>query len=93
MKGLALFVFSCGLAAAKVAATPPAGLPGGRELIAGQEQFLSELFKNVKDGAGQGKKLEELQVKTEDLELDLYLDSDRLMRIVAPAANAEILRD
>jgi len=40
-----------------------------------------------------GKKLEELQVKTEDLELDLYLDGDRLMRIVAPAANAEILRD
>jgi hypothetical protein len=27
MKGLALFVFSCGLAAAQVAAAPPAGLP------------------------------------------------------------------
>ena len=39
-----------------------------------------------------GKKLEELQVKTEDLELDLYLDGQRLVRIVAPSANAEIVR-
>ncbi|MFZ3200405.1 MAG: hypothetical protein WA175_04570 [Candidatus Acidiferrales bacterium] len=40
-----------------------------------------------------GKELDELRVKTEDLELDLYLDGPRLERIVAPASNAEILRD
>jgi cyclase len=40
---------------------PGHGLPGGRELLSGQEQFMTELFKAVKDGAGQGKKVEELQ--------------------------------
>jgi hypothetical protein len=39
-----------------------------------------------------GKKLEELVVKTEDLEVDLYLDGARLERIVAPSTNAEIIR-
>ena len=42
--------------------------------------------------AGGGKKLEELMVKTEDLEVDLYLDGEKLMRIVAPSTNAEIDR-
>jgi hypothetical protein len=36
---------------------------------------------------------QELRVKTEDNELDLYLDSGKLVRIVAPAANAEIVRE
>lgn len=40
-----------------------------------------------------GKKLEELVVKTEDIELDLYVDGPRLMRIVVPSANAEIDRE
>jgi cyclase len=40
---------------------PGHGLPGGRELLSGQEQFITELFKAVKDGAASGKKLEELQ--------------------------------
>ncbi|MGA3294229.1 MAG: hypothetical protein ABSE45_09645 [Candidatus Acidiferrales bacterium] len=40
-----------------------------------------------------GKKLEELSVKTEDLEVDLYLDAQRLVRIVSPSSNAEILRE
>jgi hypothetical protein len=40
-----------------------------------------------------GAKLEELRVKTEDLEIDLYLEGQRLVRIVSPAANAEILRE
>jgi hypothetical protein len=40
-----------------------------------------------------GKKLEELAVKTPDLEVDLFLDGHRLVRIVAPSTNAEILRD
>lgn len=38
-------------------------------------------------------KLEELRVKTEDLELDLFLDNMKLVRILAPSSNAEILRD
>jgi hypothetical protein len=40
-----------------------------------------------------GSKLEELRVKTEDLEIDLYLDGQRLMRLVSPSANAEIIRE
>lgn len=40
-----------------------------------------------------GQKLTELQVKTADLEVDLYLDGQKLVRIVSPAANAEILRE
>lgn len=40
-----------------------------------------------------GKKLEELSVKTEDLEVHLYLDGQRLVRIVAPSTNAEIVRE
>ncbi len=40
-----------------------------------------------------GKKLDELRVKTEDLELDLYLENQRLVRIDAPNANAEIVRE
>jgi hypothetical protein len=40
-----------------------------------------------------GKKMDELQVKTEDLELDLYLENQRLERIDAPNANAEIIRE
>jgi hypothetical protein len=40
-----------------------------------------------------GKKLDELRVKTEDLELDLYLENQRLVKIDAPEANAEIVRE
>ena len=39
------------------------------------------------------KKMEELRVKTEDNEIDLYLDGPKLMRLVASAANAEVIRD
>ena len=42
--------------------------------------------------AGNGKKMEELVVKTEDLEVDLFLDGAKLVRIVAPSTNAEIDR-
>jgi uncharacterized protein YaiE (UPF0345 family) len=41
---------------------------------------------------GGSKKMEELMVKTEDLEVDLFLDGGKLMRIVAPSTNAEIDR-
>ena len=40
-----------------------------------------------------GAKVEELRVKTEDLELDLYLDGQKLVRIVAPSSSAEIIRE
>jgi hypothetical protein len=40
-----------------------------------------------------GKQLDELRVKSEDLELDLYLDGQRLVRIVAPSSNAKIIRE
>jgi hypothetical protein len=40
-----------------------------------------------------GKKVEELRVKTEDNEIDLYVDGSKLMRLVAPAANAEVIRE
>ena len=40
-----------------------------------------------------GAKLEELRVKTEDLEIDLFLDGQRLVRLVSPSTNAEILRE
>ena len=39
------------------------------------------------------KKMEALRVKTEDNEIDLYLDGSKLMRLVAPAANAEVIRE
>jgi len=38
-------------------------------------------------------KYELLRVRTEDLELDLYLDNQRLMRIVSSTANAEAIRE
>jgi hypothetical protein len=41
----------------------------------------------------EGKKLDELSVKTEDLELDLYLDGQRLIRIASATGNAEIVRE
>jgi len=40
-----------------------------------------------------GKNMRELQVKTADLEVDLFLDGKKLMRIVSPTANAEIDRE
>jgi len=40
-----------------------------------------------------GKKLEKLNAKTEDLEINLYLDNGRLVRLVAPSTNAEIIRE
>jgi len=40
-----------------------------------------------------GKSLEELRVRTEDNEIDLYLDGARLVRIAVPSANAEVVRE
>jgi hypothetical protein len=40
-----------------------------------------------------GQKVQELRVRTEDNEIDLFLDGSKLVRLVAPAANAEIIRE
>jgi len=40
-----------------------------------------------------GKKVEELRVRTEDLEIHLFLDGPRLVRLVAPSSNVEIVRE
>ncbi len=40
---------------------PGHGVPGGRELITGQEQFLVELYKAAKAAVDQGKPVEDLQ--------------------------------
>ena len=45
------------------------------------------------ESLGKQDKLEELRVKTEDLEIDLYLDGTRLVRVVSSSANAEIVRE
>jgi cyclase len=44
---------------------PGHGLPGGRELLSGQAQFMTELYKSVKAGVDQGKKVEELQASVQ----------------------------
>ena len=40
---------------------PGHGVPGGRELLTGQAQFMTELYKVVKAGVDQGKSVEDLQ--------------------------------
>lgn len=40
-----------------------------------------------------GAKLELLRVRSEDLEINLYLDGLRLVRIVSPASGAEVIRE
>jgi glyoxylase-like metal-dependent hydrolase (beta-lactamase superfamily II) len=44
---------------------PGHGIPGGRELIAGQAQFMTELHNAVKAGVDRGRKLEELQASVQ----------------------------
>ena len=46
-----------------------------------------------KQETGSGEKLEQLRVKTEDLEINLFMDGQRLVRIVSPSAHAEIIRE
>jgi hypothetical protein len=40
-----------------------------------------------------GTQLDELRIKTEDNEIDAFFDGPKLMRLIAPAANAEIIRE
>jgi hypothetical protein len=44
-------------------------------------------------GAAGSADWEELRVKTEDNEIDVFLDGPKVMRLVAPSANAEIIRE
>ena len=53
----------------------------------------SVTVESVETHDASGKKLEELAVKSPDLEVDLFLDGQRLVRIISPTTNAEILRD
>src|SRR6202041_3106802 len=46
-----------------------------------------------KQDTGNGAKLEELRVKTEDIEINLFLDGKRLVQIVSPSANPKIIRE
>ncbi len=40
-----------------------------------------------------GTQLDELRIKTEDNEIGAFFDGPKLMRLIAPAANAEIIRE
>lgn len=39
-----------------------------------------------------GKKVDAMRVKTEDLEVDLFFEGPRLVRLVVPSSNAEVVR-
>jgi cyclase len=69
---------------------PGHGRPGGRELLTGEDQFMTELFKGVKEGVGQGKKLEELQ---SSVQLPMAVNdwvSDPLLKQQIKAAYEEV---
>lgn len=54
----------------------------------------SVTVESLGESSAAGGKFEELRVKTSDLEVDLYLDSNhRLVRLVAPQSNAEVVRE
>ncbi len=40
-----------------------------------------------------GTQLDQLRIKTEDNEIDAFFDGPKLMRLIAPTANAEIIRE
>jgi glyoxylase-like metal-dependent hydrolase (beta-lactamase superfamily II) len=62
---------------------PGHGLMGGREILTGQEQFLTELHKAVKDGVDQGKKLEQIQSSMKlPAAVDGWVGEDSLKRQV-----------
>ncbi|HEY7387078.1 MAG TPA: MBL fold metallo-hydrolase [Bryobacteraceae bacterium] len=69
---------------------PGHGLPGGRELLTGQEQFMTELFKAVKEGAAGGKRLEELQSSIQLSTAVTPWVADALLKQQIQAAYAEV---
>jgi len=59
-----------------------------------QEMTPGTVTVNSVAPAGVANAAEELRVQTPDLEVDLYLDAKgRLIRLVAPASNAEVVRE
>jgi cyclase len=62
---------------------PGHGLPGGREVLTGQEQFLTELYKAVKAGVDQGKTAEELLASIRlPAAVDAWVDEGSMKRVV-----------
>jgi len=62
---------------------PGHGLPGGREVLTGQEQFLTELYKAVKAGVEQGKTAEELQASLHlPAAVDAWVSDASMKRVV-----------
>jgi len=81
-------------AAQKLNATrvlPGHGEPGGREVLAGQERFMTELQKAVKSAIGQGKKLEDLVEKKDSKPVKTSLQlPDSVKHWVGPSLPAQV---
>ena len=59
-----------------------------------QEMTPGTITVEARDSDDQdGKNLQELQVHSQDLNITLYLEGKRLVRIAVPSANAEIVRE
>ncbi|HKV27583.1 MAG TPA: hypothetical protein VJN90_04860 [Candidatus Acidoferrales bacterium] len=59
-----------------------------------QEMTPGTITVEALDPASQdGKNLQRLKVRSQDLEITLYLDGKRVVRVEVPSANAEIVRD
>jgi glyoxylase-like metal-dependent hydrolase (beta-lactamase superfamily II) len=69
---------------------PGHGLPGGRDLLTGQDQFMTELLKAVKDGISQGKKVEDLQSSIQLSAAVTAWVGEALLKQQIKAANDEI---
>jgi glyoxylase-like metal-dependent hydrolase (beta-lactamase superfamily II) len=70
---------------------PGHGEPGGREVLAGQERFMTELQKAVKSAIGQGKKLEDLVEKKDGKPVKTSLQlPDSVKHWVGPSLAAQV---
>ena len=81
-------------AAQKLNATrvlPGHGEPGGREVLAGQERFMTELQKAVKSAIGQGKKLDDLVEKKDGKPVKASVQlPDSVKNWVGPSLPAQV---
>jgi glyoxylase-like metal-dependent hydrolase (beta-lactamase superfamily II) len=65
---------------------PGHGVPGGRELVTGQAQFMTELHKAVKSGMDAGKKVEDLEASVSlPPEVSNWVSANSLKRQVKDA--------
>src|SRR5438552_870175 len=70
---------------------PGHGEPGGKEVLAGQERFMTELQKAVKSAIGQGKKLEDLVEKKDGKPVKTSLQlPDNVKHWVGPSLPAQV---